>query len=205
MLGHAFDLDVVAVSPGSFEYNGQVAEPVKPVEWMGDSRERIRFFPRAAQREVGQELWRVQAGRDPKDWKPMSTVGPGVREIRVHADGEHRVLYVAKFERTALQRETMSMNIWADIGFSPAEAQDLEMRARMLMALDDFIAEKKLPRAGVAKLFGLTPARAADLMKSRINEFSFRDLIRLLSKAGLRADITIRKADRRERPSSKAA
>ena len=29
----------------------------------------------------------------------MPTVGPGVREIRIHADGEHRLLYVAKFER----------------------------------------------------------------------------------------------------------
>ena len=31
------------------------------------------------------------------DWKPVSTVGPGVREIRVHSGLEHRVLYVAKF------------------------------------------------------------------------------------------------------------
>ena len=88
----------------------------------------------------------------------------------------------------------MSMNVWADIGFSPAEAQDLEMRARMLMALEELIAQKRLTRTGVAKLFGLAPARAADLMKSRINEFSLRDLIKLLAKAGLRADITIRKA-----------
>ena len=29
----------------------------------------------------------------------MSTVGPGVRETRVHAEGEYRLLYVAKFER----------------------------------------------------------------------------------------------------------
>lgn len=28
----------------------------------------------------------------------MPSVGGGVNEIRVHADGEHRVLYVAKFE-----------------------------------------------------------------------------------------------------------
>jgi predicted XRE-type DNA-binding protein len=68
------------------------------------------------------------------------------------------------------------------------------MRARMLMALDDFISQKELTRTGVAKLFGLAPARATDLMKSRINEFSLKDLIRLLAKAGLRADITIRKA-----------
>ena len=90
-------------------------------------------------------------------------------------------------------------------GFRRPRPRTLKCARECSMALDDFIAENKLPRAGVAKLFGLTSARAADLMKSRINEFSFRDRIRLLSKAGLRADITIRKADRRERPSSKAA
>jgi phage-related protein len=31
------------------------------------------------------------------DWKPTATIGPGVAEIRVHADREHRVIYVARF------------------------------------------------------------------------------------------------------------
>ena len=31
------------------------------------------------------------------DWKALHTVGPGVREIRIHTGIEHRVLYVAKF------------------------------------------------------------------------------------------------------------
>ena len=39
----------------------------------------------------------VQHGLEPSDWKPVPTVGPGVREIRIHAEGEHRVFYVAKF------------------------------------------------------------------------------------------------------------
>jgi phage-related protein len=39
----------------------------------------------------------VQLGLEPSDWKPMQTVGAGVVEIRVHAKGEYRVLYVAKF------------------------------------------------------------------------------------------------------------
>lgn len=34
---------------------------------------------------------------EPFDWKPMSTIGPGVREIRVHTALEHRVCYIAKF------------------------------------------------------------------------------------------------------------
>jgi phage-related protein len=29
------------------------------------------------------------------DWKPIPTVGPGVREIRIYAQGAHRVFYVA--------------------------------------------------------------------------------------------------------------
>ena len=71
--------------------------PFKPLMWCGDSRERIREFPREARREAGLQLNRVQAGREPDDWKPMSTAGVGVREIRLHEGGEHRVLYVAKF------------------------------------------------------------------------------------------------------------
>lgn len=39
----------------------------------------------------------VQQGLEPSDWKPMSAVGAGVREIRIHVLGEWRVIYVAKF------------------------------------------------------------------------------------------------------------
>lgn len=34
----------------------------------------------------------------PDDWKPMSTVGAGVYEIRLHQGAAFRVVYVAKFE-----------------------------------------------------------------------------------------------------------
>jgi phage-related protein len=34
----------------------------------------------------------------PDDWKPMTSVGAGVFEIRIHTGQEHRVFYVAKFE-----------------------------------------------------------------------------------------------------------
>jgi phage-related protein len=46
---------------------------------------------------AGRELRIVQRGADPTDWKPMTTVGAGAREIRVHVDGEVRVFYVATF------------------------------------------------------------------------------------------------------------
>jgi len=67
------------------------------VVWVGRTLERIRGFRADARRQVGFQLRRVQDGLDPSDWKPMRSVGAGVVEIRVHGDGEYRVLYVAKF------------------------------------------------------------------------------------------------------------
>ena len=54
-------------------------------------------FPDAARQLISYPLWRVQRGDEPADWKPKTSVGLGVSEIRVHVDGAHRVFYVAKF------------------------------------------------------------------------------------------------------------
>src|SRR5207302_8551686 len=64
---------------------------MKPLTWCGDTLRRIRDFPKEARRKVGHQLNRVQHGRDPEDGKPMPTVGPGVRAIRSHEGGQHRV------------------------------------------------------------------------------------------------------------------
>ncbi len=40
----------------------------------------------------------VQSGMNPDDWKPMKNVGPGAMEIRIHENGEFRVIYVTKFQ-----------------------------------------------------------------------------------------------------------
>jgi phage-related protein len=70
----------------------------KPVEFRGSSLEDLRAFPATARREVGHQIDLVQNGKDPDDWKPMSTVGPGVKEIRIRDEaGAFRVIYVAKF------------------------------------------------------------------------------------------------------------
>jgi len=70
---------------------------MKPVIWLGDSYARLRQFPREPMREMGYQLERLQAGKEPSDWKPMSSIGVGVNEIRVRAGGAFRVIYVAKF------------------------------------------------------------------------------------------------------------
>jgi len=69
---------------------------MKPVAFLGDSLDAIRSFSDDPRREAGFQIDRIQRGLDPDHWKPMATVGPGVREIRIgDAHGAFRVIYVA--------------------------------------------------------------------------------------------------------------
>lgn len=107
----------------------------KPLAWLGSSLADVRAFPAEAKRAAGYQLGRVQQGLMPDDWKPMTGVGAGVYEIRIHTDLEHRVFYVAKYEdavyvihafekRTARTRE-------ADIALARRRLADfLRLQAR---------------------------------------------------------------------------
>jgi phage-related protein len=76
-----------------------VSKSAKPIEFRGAALTDLCRFPAAARREAGYQLYHVQEGYDPDDWKPMNTIGQGVREIRIRQkDGAFRVIYVAKFE-----------------------------------------------------------------------------------------------------------
>ncbi|MBA3563761.1 MAG: type II toxin-antitoxin system RelE/ParE family toxin [Gammaproteobacteria bacterium] len=66
--------------------------------FVGSALEDLRAFPRAPRREVGYQLERVQLGLEPSDWRPMTTIGSGAREIRIQHRGEFRVIYVAKID-----------------------------------------------------------------------------------------------------------
>ncbi len=68
----------------------------KPITWLGSSLADLCAFPDVARQYAGHELGLVQQGLDPTDWRPMPTVGSGVREIRIHFGREHRVLYLAQ-------------------------------------------------------------------------------------------------------------
>jgi phage-related protein len=71
---------------------------MKPVRFVGSARDDLAAFPKTARTRAGHELFMIQVERDPDDWKPMSSVGPGACEIRVRDRyGAYRVIYVAKF------------------------------------------------------------------------------------------------------------
>ncbi len=85
---------------------------MKPIAFLGGSLDDLRGFPADARRQAGYQLDRVQRGLDPYDWRPMPSIGSGVREIRVReAAGDFRVIYLAAFADAiyvlhAFQKET---------------------------------------------------------------------------------------------------
>ena len=72
---------------------------MKPVRFVGSARDDLAAFPESVRARTGHELFMLQTGRDPDNWKPMKGLGAGACEIRVRdATGAYRVIYVAKFE-----------------------------------------------------------------------------------------------------------
>ncbi len=71
---------------------------MKEVEFLGNTQYVIAGWDAEVKHEAGYQLYRVQDGLDPIDYKPMPDIGPGVREIRIHSGGEWRVIYTAKLK-----------------------------------------------------------------------------------------------------------
>ena len=72
---------------------------MKSIAFRGSSLDDLGSFPAAVMREAGYQIDRVQNGLLPDDFKPMTSVGSAVAEIRLWDEsGTFRVIYVAKFE-----------------------------------------------------------------------------------------------------------
>lgn len=70
---------------------------MKDLEFLGSSQKDIARFPDSAKAVAGFQLHRAQLGLAPSCWLPVRYVGVGVKEIRINAEGQYRVIYIAIF------------------------------------------------------------------------------------------------------------
>ena len=82
------------------DYQSTLIYFMKTLRFVGSSLDDLKAFPPWVRRAAGFELDAVQRGFMPSDFKPMAAVGTGVYEIRIHAAGEWRIIYVAKRRET---------------------------------------------------------------------------------------------------------
>lgn len=85
-------------------------------------------------------------------------------------------------------------SVWDAIEDSPAAAENMKLRAALMMALNGHIASNKLTQSQAAKLFGVTQPRVSDLVRGKINLFAIDTLVNMAATAGLHIDLRIRKA-----------
>jgi len=69
---------------------------IRDLRWLGDSKKRLKQFPKDVQSTIGFQLYLVQSGEMPTDSKPFKNVGSGVFElaIRYNKDAYRTVLAV---------------------------------------------------------------------------------------------------------------
>ena len=84
-----------------------------------------------------------------------------------------------------------SENVFVDCGFPPAEAENLRIRAKMMMALTRYIEERKITQSRAAKVMGVSQPRISDLVRGKIGLFTIDTLVNMVTAAGLRVDVDI--------------
>jgi predicted XRE-type DNA-binding protein len=85
-------------------------------------------------------------------------------------------------------------NVFRDLGFGESEAQNLMLRADLMIAIQRFIRDAGLSQTEAAKKLGVTQPRLSDLYRHRIERFSLDALVNLAARAGLAVRMTVKKA-----------
>jgi phage-related protein len=71
--------------------------PYATVVWEGDSREVLQAFPEEVRQNLGFQLWQLQQGERPGDYRPLPSIGTGVFELRDQDERAwYRVVYLSR-------------------------------------------------------------------------------------------------------------
>ena len=84
-----------------------------------------------------------------------------------------------------------SGNVFLDLGFEPAEAAVLQMRANLMGDLRIYIEKNELTQAEAAKRLGIAQSRVSDLVRGKWEKFSLEMLITLEARLGRRVRVEL--------------
>jgi predicted XRE-type DNA-binding protein len=75
-------------------------------------------------------------------------------------------------------------NVFIDLGFDPGEATVLEMRAKLMNDLREYITASGMTQTQAAEQLGIAQSRVSDLVRGKWEKFSLEMLITLEARAG---------------------
>lgn len=89
-----------------------------------------------------------------------------------------------------------SDNVFTDLGFDAATAENLRVRADLMITIEKEIVARGLTQAKAAALFGVSQPRVSDLTRGKIDRFSIDTLVAMLGHAGISVQFTTRRKRR---------
>jgi predicted XRE-type DNA-binding protein len=84
-----------------------------------------------------------------------------------------------------------SGNVFVDLGFEPAEAAILQMRADLLSDLRGYIESRGMTKSQAAKRLRIAQSRVSDLMRGKWERFSLEMLITLEARVGRKVTLEL--------------
>lgn len=84
-----------------------------------------------------------------------------------------------------------SGNVFSDLGFDPSEAAILQMRAKLMNDLRDFIQSSGMTQMEAAERLGIAQSRVSDLVRGKWDKFSLEMLISLEARAGRKVHLEL--------------
>lgn|SRR5208282_1666019 len=87
--------------PDIFAFVSDLAETPghAAVAWEGDSKETLQSFPEDVRQNFGFQLWQLQQGERPSDYRPLPSIGSGVFELRDQDERAwYRVVYLSRVD-----------------------------------------------------------------------------------------------------------
>lgn len=103
----------------------------------------------------------------------------------------------------AIKAHRSTGSVFRDLGFSPADAQSLRIRAELMVRVRRLIEGQRLTQAAAAKLFRVSQPRVSNLVRGRIDLFSIDTLIDMLARAGVRVRVSMQRS--RSKPKRRQA
>ena len=87
-----------------------------------------------------------------------------------------------------------SDNIFRDLGFDEPEAENLKLRADLMIRIERYVKASGMTQSQAAQELGITQPRLNQLLKGKIQLFSLDALVNMLAQGGMQVTVLVKKA-----------
>lgn len=111
---------------------------LKPIRWVGSSREDLLALPADVRRDIGYALYLAQNGDKAENAKPLKGFGSGVLEVVENYDGDtYRAVYTVRFAAAVYVLHAFQKKSKKGIATPPRDLALIETRLKAAQRMEE--------------------------------------------------------------------